>query len=672
MGKKRIVKKRITKKKVAKKHAQSESKEKSDVSRMSRLEYEQSMMDPRFRAAMMGFNNPMGGLAQQTNQKLHEQETKNNELTRQITLQQDFANQKEKYIKLKAEKKEQKAQQDAEINKLKNDIQNQEMKRNLDRERAQYERDKESLQHQKEYDELKNNSQNEIKALKKIVEDQKREFQHQKETDDLKNELKLKQIEKDHIDKTIPLNQKINDIENELKVKSAEYKAKEDINNNANKLILTQLNQATQPILQKLDSLTNAANREIDIKQLIFDSEQRLLDKQKALDIAQFQEQYQGILNKTIESYGALQRQIEEVDTKFKAVEELKQARHKQKMLEAKAESQEEFNNIHLDIIDKQNDISLNNERYQEEAKRRKLETENKILERDVNPQTKKKYEKEIQQEKIKTAQLEKKRELVQKAAEAKKENEETKQNLLLELSNLDPKIKPEDVDTPEKFNKKMFQIQVEAQKKKTTLEHQNEFLDSVKKDNKIYADAKEKMTQQTIQFMSAHPVMERVAKKDLKMKTFEDMVVGFPEIVKSYTGLVSRHAHTLEQLPDGMLSGEHPNAEQRMYEFAKDYKEVFGEDISESREKHRAEYDNLVKEIETLRAASEQERAQKEDLQKRYNQQVYIVRDMYINTPEDIKPAFTQQYPNADLGEQQPPPPPQQDDDNIDDEIIN
>ena len=121
-------------------------------------------------------------------------------------------------------------------------------------------------------------------------------------------------------------------------------------------------------------------------------------------------------------------------------------------MLEAKAESQEEFNNIHLDIIDKQNDISLNNERYQEEAKRRKLETENKILERDVNPQTKKKYEKEIQQEKIKTAQLEKKRELVQKAAEAKKENEETKQNLLLELSNLDPKIKPEDVDTPEKF----------------------------------------------------------------------------------------------------------------------------------------------------------------------------------------------------------------------------
>ena len=304
MGKKRIVKKRITKKKVAKKPAQSESKEKSDVSRMSRLEYEQSMMDPRFRAAMMGFNNPMGGLAQQTNQKLHEQETKNNELTRQITLQQDFANQKEKYIKLKAEKKEQKAQQDAEINKLKNDIQNQELQRNLDRERAQYERDKESLQHQKEYDELKNNSQNEIEALKKKVEDQKREFQHQKETDDLKNELKLKQIEKDHIDKTIPLNQKINDIENELKVKSAEYKAKEDINNNANKLILTQLNQATQPILQKLDSLTNAANREIDIKQLIFDSEQRLLDKQKALDIAQFQEQYQGILNKTIESYG--------------------------------------------------------------------------------------------------------------------------------------------------------------------------------------------------------------------------------------------------------------------------------------------------------------------------------------------------------------------------------
>ena len=91
MVKKRVAKKRIAKRKVAKKIKQTEST-KPDVSKMTRLEYEQSMMDPRFRAAMIGFNHPMP----QANNALREVETKNNELTRQMTLEQELFNQKEK------------------------------------------------------------------------------------------------------------------------------------------------------------------------------------------------------------------------------------------------------------------------------------------------------------------------------------------------------------------------------------------------------------------------------------------------------------------------------------------------------------------------------------------------------------------------------------------------
>ena len=106
MGKKSVVKKRIQKKKTVKKQVKKIEKknDKSDVGKMSRLEYEQSMMDPRFRAAMMGFNNPVGNAQlQQVNNSLREQETKNNELTRQITAQQEMANMKEHNLRLKTE-----------------------------------------------------------------------------------------------------------------------------------------------------------------------------------------------------------------------------------------------------------------------------------------------------------------------------------------------------------------------------------------------------------------------------------------------------------------------------------------------------------------------------------------------------------------------------------------
>ena len=100
MGKKRTIKKRIQKKKQVKKELKKPT---PDTSKMSRLEYEQAMMDPRFRAAMMGFNNPANNSSQYMNHALHEQETKNNELTRQISYQNDLANLKQDNARLKNE-----------------------------------------------------------------------------------------------------------------------------------------------------------------------------------------------------------------------------------------------------------------------------------------------------------------------------------------------------------------------------------------------------------------------------------------------------------------------------------------------------------------------------------------------------------------------------------------
>ena len=117
---KKIVRKQVIKKtKKPVKHNANAKKVKPAVkhtpTQMSRLEYEQSMMDPRFRAAMIGFNSPMGNAQQYMNHSLHEQEVKNNELTRQVAFQNDLANAKQANMKLKDELSTAKLQYQQEI-----------------------------------------------------------------------------------------------------------------------------------------------------------------------------------------------------------------------------------------------------------------------------------------------------------------------------------------------------------------------------------------------------------------------------------------------------------------------------------------------------------------------------------------------------------------------------
>ena len=64
------------------------------VKNMSRLEYEQSMMDPRFRAAMAGFGvGQTPGMNQQINQRIDDLNKRlgdNNALTNQIALKEEI------------------------------------------------------------------------------------------------------------------------------------------------------------------------------------------------------------------------------------------------------------------------------------------------------------------------------------------------------------------------------------------------------------------------------------------------------------------------------------------------------------------------------------------------------------------------------------------------------
>ena len=147
MVKRRIVRKRQLRRAAVKKNTANKKTEHvtgtPDVSHMSRLEYEQSMMDPRFRAAMMGFNNPASGLAAQST--LREVETKNNELTRQITMQAEIDKQKKEKIRLKNELTTVREQSANEISQLKSQNELERMKHEKELLAQKTEREKELI-----------------------------------------------------------------------------------------------------------------------------------------------------------------------------------------------------------------------------------------------------------------------------------------------------------------------------------------------------------------------------------------------------------------------------------------------------------------------------------------------------------------------------------------------
>ena len=88
-SKKRLLRRKL-KKPDTKQSAKPQATNHNPAEGMSRLEYQQALMDPRFRAAMMGFNGSIGMGSQQSAQ-LRELEQKSNEIMRNINFQEQKA-----------------------------------------------------------------------------------------------------------------------------------------------------------------------------------------------------------------------------------------------------------------------------------------------------------------------------------------------------------------------------------------------------------------------------------------------------------------------------------------------------------------------------------------------------------------------------------------------------
>ena len=414
MVKKHIVRKRVNIRKFIKKNSSgshasttSSTTHKGPVA-MSRLEYEQSMMDPRFRAVMMGFNNSGGNAqAQQVTQALHDKENRNNELMQQIAKQNELNEAKKKELELKRE---------LDMTKLNN-------KSKLDAIKAENEIKR--LQHEREADSDRKAYEEQISALK--------------------NEL--------HISKQ------------KHEKKQAELKQNQELAKTQHELKIQQINAAHADEINQLKSQTDELKKSLDIEQTKHDTAMKLGDAVKNEMIASFQASMQPIQHAIEKSTQKLKDVMELRDTQVRMINEIKDGLNKLEQMRVKADAQPVMHALESTLQDMNSKLSLNKEIYDELKKQRDVKIQIAQREQVVDDETRQKYDEKIKEQKMKTHELELVNAYAEHAHAALNETEAMRSKIIANGAALFPDFNPDELNDLAKFKKKLDAREIELRK---------------------------------------------------------------------------------------------------------------------------------------------------------------------------------------------------------------
>ena len=280
MPKKHIVRKRIDKKKKAlsSKSSTSASSSKSSTSSskpqtMSRLEYEQSMMDPRFRAAMMGFNNPVP--SNLMSNSIRELETRNNELARKMIEQQEKD-------KLKKENEALKEQYQKQLDESKKALEEQKRKSQEERERYKHNETKKQLEYdtkmlkiQTEYQNTINDLQSKTNEIKRESDINKAKVETTKKVMDAMKDEMIADIQAANQPLINWLNFRADNLTGQLNILNAQYSTLGALNDSINKLKEAQIKENYEPVIQELKLQRQEIENNLKLNKGIFDEIQK-------------------------------------------------------------------------------------------------------------------------------------------------------------------------------------------------------------------------------------------------------------------------------------------------------------------------------------------------------------------------------------------------------------
>ena len=456
---KRIVKK-VAKRKVVKR----DEVKKPDTTNMSRLQYEQSMMDPRFRAAMMGFNNPQGNAQQYMNHALHEQETKNNELTRQVAFQNDLANAKQAYAQLKDEVSTMKIKHAQELS-----LKNTEME--LQRKKLEKEAMTSKWKNEEEIKNLRDETAAERQKYKdaqtrwKQKEDKMKE-EHNKEMLAVQSKHNEEMhIIKEHTAKTqqlIDLQQQQHD--NDMKTMQANHdKMKSEM--------ILEFQNAINPIKEQTEAIKSLA----DIEQTRHQQQQDMLNKNTELIKAQITSEYGPQTIRLQEMADDLKRKDQILQAQSKAISELKNKQTEYAITKEQFKNQPEMIQMQHEIEGMKNQMAINRNELEQVKERERLKTEKALLEQEATPEQIEEHGAKVREQALKTAPLQISKRLAEQTHKANLEYEDQYSKLVeLGAQALGEDFHVEDIGTPA-LNEKLKAKEVEMQKERANIAAQTE-----------------------------------------------------------------------------------------------------------------------------------------------------------------------------------------------------
>lgn len=427
MVKKRIVKKRIAKKQA--KHAtnnkpkpQNKLQEVKDKiisaagGQMSKLEYEQSLMDPRFRAAMMGFNNPALNMNHQLNKELHERETKNNQLSREIIYQTEMANAKKLNQTLKDELNQNKQQHQSELNKLR-----------VESEIKIKEFEKQALEQKHEYDLKVQQLNNDVNEQKRKNQDQQDRYRQSEENLKLANELEIQKIKAHHEEQIKPLNEQINNLKQQSKLNKTKY-----------------------------------------------ESEQKIADAVTAKLVAEFKASTKATVTELNQKTEAINSKMRDIDMKINAIKEIKNAKFELDKAQIDAINQPILQELESQSEQLKQQYTLNKKQYDEISKQNEIKNKIEQLEQKLDPVKRDEYNDKLKQEKLETHQLELINTKAQTVNNAYMENEDIRSKIITNAARIFPDFNVEDIEKPN-FKDRLNIRETELRKQYAELVKQHE-----------------------------------------------------------------------------------------------------------------------------------------------------------------------------------------------------
>ena len=242
------------------------------VKNMSRLEYEQSMMDPRFRAAMAGFGvGQTPGMNQQINQRIDDLNKRlgdNNALTNQIALKEEIFNVQKKNTELKEELKRKMQEQANDKARFEAEMKQQQLQRDLESQAKEHEYQKQIREKEMAFNELKYNTAIESNDMKRKLDEQKRRYQEQQtrfdneqEKLDKEHKLMMAQMEEQHRQVIEPLIQATEEAKRELELTKTIYEQHNQLEDARTKNIIEGIHAKIQPQIQALENQSNELKR---------------------------------------------------------------------------------------------------------------------------------------------------------------------------------------------------------------------------------------------------------------------------------------------------------------------------------------------------------------------------------------------------------------------------